>query len=162
MVLREGWDVQNVVAIVGLRPFTSNSKILPEQTLGRGLRRMFRDKPVQEKVSVIGTDAFMDFVESIKVEGVELEYQPMGDKGGAPMRPSMMDRDPSIRSSYVRKIGKPIVRARLASSQRRSADMETTNLPRGLLSPPQCCTTLRTVLIGSAWTSTAIPRTGTR
>jgi hypothetical protein len=36
MVLREGWDVQNVVAIVGLRPFTSSSKILPEQTLGRG------------------------------------------------------------------------------------------------------------------------------
>jgi type III restriction enzyme len=42
MVLREGWDVQNVVSIVGLRPYTSTSKILPEQTLGRGLRRMFR------------------------------------------------------------------------------------------------------------------------
>ena len=29
MVLREGWDVQNVVTIVGLRPFTATSKILP-------------------------------------------------------------------------------------------------------------------------------------
>jgi len=49
MVLREGWDVQNVVAIVGLRPFTSKARILPEQTLGRGLRRMFRGQPVQEE-----------------------------------------------------------------------------------------------------------------
>jgi type III restriction enzyme len=42
MVLKEGWDVQNVTAIVGLRPYSSEAKILPEQTLGRGLRRMFR------------------------------------------------------------------------------------------------------------------------
>lgn len=80
MVLREGWDVQNVVSIVGLRPYTSKARILPEQTLGRGLRRMFRGEDVHEKVSVIGTDAFMDFVESIKGEGVELEYQPMGER----------------------------------------------------------------------------------
>ncbi len=78
MVLREGWDVQNVVSIVGLRPFKAESKILPEQTLGRGLRRMFRGQPVSEKVSVIGTEAFIDFVETIKVEGVELEYAQMG------------------------------------------------------------------------------------
>jgi len=83
MVLREGWDVQNVVTIVGLRPYTSKARILPEQTLGRGLRRMFRGQPVPEKVSVVGTEAFIDFVESIKVEGVELEYQPMGDSSGA-------------------------------------------------------------------------------
>ena len=92
MVLREGWDVQNVVAIVGLRPYTSKARILPEQTLGRGLRRMFRGQPVQEKVSVIGTDAFMDFVESIKVEGVELEYQPMGETSG-PKSPIVVEVD---------------------------------------------------------------------
>ncbi len=78
MMLREGWDVQNVVSIVGLRPFKSKSEILPEQTLGRGLRRMFRGQPVAEKVSVIGTEAFIEFVEKIKVEGVELEYAAMG------------------------------------------------------------------------------------
>ena len=32
----------------------------------------------KESVSVIGTDAFMEFVESIKSEGVELERQAMG------------------------------------------------------------------------------------
>lgn len=80
MMLREGWDVQNVVSIVGLRPFKAKSEILPEQTLGRGLRRMFRDQPWQPepRVSVIGTEAFIEFVEKIKVEGVELEYAAMG------------------------------------------------------------------------------------
>ena len=41
MMLKEGWDVKNVTTIVGLRPYAADSKILPEQTLGRGLRRMF-------------------------------------------------------------------------------------------------------------------------
>src|SRR5262249_20008690 len=41
LMLREGWDVQNVTVIVGLRPYTSKANILPEQTIGRGLRRMF-------------------------------------------------------------------------------------------------------------------------
>lgn len=80
MVLREGWDVQNVTTIVGLRPYTSKARILPEQTLGRGLRRMFRGQGIAEKVSVVGTQAFIDFVESIKSEGVDLEYRPMGDR----------------------------------------------------------------------------------
>ena len=80
MMLREGWDVQNVTSIVGLRPFSSTARILPEQTLGRGLRRMFRDEDVQEKVSVIGSPAFIEFVESIKAEGVELDYAPMGER----------------------------------------------------------------------------------
>jgi hypothetical protein len=30
-------------------------------------------EPVQDKVSVVGTEAFMEFVESIKIKGVELE-----------------------------------------------------------------------------------------
>ena len=92
MVLREGWDVQNVTSIVGLRPYSTKSKILPEQTLGRGLRRMFRGQDVPEKVSVIGTQAFMEFVESIKVEGVELEYQPMG-AGTGPKSPMVVEVD---------------------------------------------------------------------
>ncbi|HEC64816.1 MAG TPA: type III restriction endonuclease subunit R, partial [bacterium] len=32
LVLREGWDVQNVTTIVGLRPYSAESNILPEQT----------------------------------------------------------------------------------------------------------------------------------
>jgi type III restriction enzyme len=80
MMLREGWDVQNVVTIVGLRAYAAKSGILPEQTLGRGLRRMFRGEDVVEKVSVVGTAAFMEFVESIRAEGVEFEYAEMGER----------------------------------------------------------------------------------
>jgi len=38
MMLKEGWDVRNVTTIVGLRAFSSESNILAEQTLGRGIR----------------------------------------------------------------------------------------------------------------------------
>ena len=77
LMLREGWDVKNVTTIVGLRPFGADSKILPEQTIGRGLRKMFSlDMP--EKLVVIGTPPFLEFVESLKTEGVEFQYSPMG------------------------------------------------------------------------------------
>lgn len=77
MVLKEGWDVRNVTTIVGLRAYGAPSNILPEQTLGRGLRKMYPSS-VEEYVSVVGTNAFMDFVEAIQVEGVVLERKPMG------------------------------------------------------------------------------------
>lgn len=95
MMLREGWDVQNVISMVGLRPYTAKSNILPEQTLGRGLRRMFRgDNSLTEYVSVVGTDAFLDFVESVKLEGVELERVAMGD-ASQPKKPLLIEVDSS-------------------------------------------------------------------
>ena len=129
MVLREGWDVQNVVSIVGLRPFTSSSKILPEQTLGRGLRRMFRGEPVQEKVSVIGTDAFMEFVESIKVEGVDLEYQPMGEKTG-PKSPLVVEVDRENKAKDLEKldIELPILAPRIYREYKNLNDLDVTAL----------------------------------
>ncbi|MBI4235395.1 DEAD/DEAH box helicase family protein [Candidatus Peregrinibacteria bacterium] len=92
LMLKEGWDVKNVTTIVGLRAYTAQSNILPEQTLGRGLRLMYRDPGLQEMVSVVGTDAFMDFVESIKNEGVELEHQSMGE-GSKPKAPLVVEVD---------------------------------------------------------------------
>jgi len=80
MMLREGWDVRNVMTIVGLRPYGSPAKILPEQTLGRGLRKMF-GMEIKEELVVVGTPAFIEFVESIKTEGVEFSYRPMGETG---------------------------------------------------------------------------------
>lgn len=78
LMLKEGWDVRNVTTIVGLRAYSAKSNILPEQTLGRGLRKMYPGG-VEEQVSVVGTNAFMDFVESIQAEGVVLERKPMGE-----------------------------------------------------------------------------------
>lgn len=88
LMLKEGWDVRNVTTIVGLRAYSSRSNILPEQTLGRGLRRMYFGTNVPETVSVLGTPAFMEFVESIQSEGVTFERVPMG--GGAKREDSLI------------------------------------------------------------------------
>jgi type III restriction enzyme len=88
LMLKEGWDVRNVTTIVGLRAYAAKSDILPEQTLGRGLRRMYFGTDTMETVSVMGTPAFMDFVESIQSEGVTFEHVPMG--GGATRRDSLI------------------------------------------------------------------------
>jgi type III restriction enzyme len=92
LMLKEGWDVRNVTTIVGLRAYAAQSNILPEQTLGRGLRRMYPGTDTTEYVSVVGTDAFMDFVESIQSEGVELERKPMGE-GTNPKTPIIIEID---------------------------------------------------------------------
>ncbi|MCF6331682.1 MAG: DEAD/DEAH box helicase family protein [Draconibacterium sp.] len=91
LMLREGWDVRNVTTVVGLRPFGADSKILPEQTIGRGLRKMF---PLvkEEKLVVVGTPAFLEFVESLKTEGVEFQYSPMG-KGSKGKTPIIVEVD---------------------------------------------------------------------
>ena len=80
LMLREGWDVQSVTVIVGLRPYTAKANILPEQTIGRGLRLMFRESTkigeeatYRERVDVIGNKAFIEFVEQLeKDEDFEL------------------------------------------------------------------------------------------
>ncbi|MGA2619184.1 MAG: DEAD/DEAH box helicase family protein [Thermoguttaceae bacterium] len=91
MVLKEGWDVKNVTTIVGLRAYSAASNILPEQTLGRGLRKMYPGD-VDEYVSVVGTNAFMEFVESIQAEGVVLERKAMGE-GTGPKTPLVVEID---------------------------------------------------------------------
>ena len=91
MMLKEGWDVKNVTTIVGLRAYSAKSNILPEQTLGRGLRKMYPGD-VEEYVSVVGTNAFMEFVESIQAEGVVLERKPMGE-GTQPKTPLVVEVD---------------------------------------------------------------------
>lgn len=76
LMLREGWDVQNVTVIVGLRPYTAKANILPEQTIGRGLRLMFggHASSYVERVDVIGNPAFLKFVEQLeKDEDITLD-----------------------------------------------------------------------------------------
>lgn len=83
LMLREGWDVQNVTVIVGLRPYTSKANILPEQTIGRGLRLMFgANSPYRERVDIIGNKAFIQFVEDLeRIEDVTLDtFVPGKDK----------------------------------------------------------------------------------
>lgn len=74
LMLREGWDVKNVTTIVPLRKYSADSKILAEQTLGRGLRRMTGPGTpggVVETVTVIDHPAFAElYREELEQEGV--------------------------------------------------------------------------------------------
>jgi type III restriction enzyme len=82
LMLREGWDVNNVTVVVGLRPFSAKSNILPEQAIGRGLRLMFRGRSgnaYTERVDIIGNKAFLDFVDDLeKLEGIKLDTFDLG------------------------------------------------------------------------------------
>ena len=76
LMLREGWDVRNVCVIVPLRPYSAASGILPEQTLGRGLRRMFplSSGDEREELLVVDHESFADFWrEEIEGEDIPLE-----------------------------------------------------------------------------------------
>lgn len=71
LMLREGWDVRNVSVVLGLRPFTAQARILPEQAVGRGLRLMQGVSPDRtQTLEVVGTRAFEDFVRELETEGV--------------------------------------------------------------------------------------------
>lgn len=79
LMLREGWDVRNVKVIAPLRPLTAEAKILPEQTLGRGLRRMFPGQfGFGDELIVIEHPAFHNLIEEALAEqGVEVEFVPI-------------------------------------------------------------------------------------
>src|SRR5713226_3700197 len=79
LMLREGWDVQNVTVVVGLRPYTASANILPEQAIGRGLRLMFRGQSYTERVDIIGNKKLLEFVDDLeKLEELQLETFEIG------------------------------------------------------------------------------------
>ncbi|MDP4272243.1 MAG: DEAD/DEAH box helicase family protein, partial [Bacteroidota bacterium] len=126
LMLKEGWDVRNVTTIVGLRAYNSPARILPEQTLGRGLRRMFFGREdVDEYVSVVGTPAFMEFVEAIKNEGVELEYWEMSQRSKA-ITPQVIEVDHSNPNKDIEKldIEVPILSPRVYREYKNLADLD--------------------------------------
>jgi type III restriction enzyme len=128
MVLKEGWDVRNVTTIVGLRPYKAPSNILPEQTLGRGLRKMYPGG-LEEYVSVVGTNAFMDFVESIQAEGVVLERKPMGE-GTQPLSPLVVeiDKENVKKDIEALDIEIPVLTPRVYREYRNLADLDISGL----------------------------------
>jgi len=77
LMLNEGWDVRNVNVIVGLRSYTSKRKVLPEQVIGRGLRKMFpeEDANVEKSINVlevIGPPGLIDILEELEAqEGIK-------------------------------------------------------------------------------------------
>lgn len=127
LMLKEGWDVRNVTTIVGLRAYSAKSNILPEQTLGRGLRKMYPGG-VEEYLSVVGTDAFMEFVESIQAEGVELERKPMG-AGTKPKTPIVIeiDKDDPNKDLDALDIEIPVLTPRIYREYKNLADLDASS-----------------------------------
>ena len=82
LMLREGWDVRNVTTIIPLRPYSAAANILPEQTLGRGLRRMTPPGQAIETVTVVEHPAFVRLYkdelaqEGVSVTEVGIEHVP--------------------------------------------------------------------------------------
>ena len=89
LMLREGFDVNNICVIVPLR--TTGAKILLEQTVGRGLRLMWRENEFEDQkrenrdliktgrephslidvLSIVEHPAFAEFYEQLRKEGYE-------------------------------------------------------------------------------------------
>lgn len=75
LMLREGWDVKNVTTIVPLRALSAENQILPEQALGRGLRRMTvpGSAGAAETVTVIEHPSFVKmYQEQLGQEGLSI------------------------------------------------------------------------------------------
>jgi|GEM_PF-29420 len=72
MMLREGWDVRSVSVVLGLRPFTAQAEILPEQVIGRGLRLMTGIGPDRtQTLEVLGTRNLLNVLRNqLEAEGV--------------------------------------------------------------------------------------------
>jgi type III restriction enzyme len=133
LMLREGWDVRNVVVIVPLRPYTAKAQILPEQTLGRGLRRMsLPASGVDEQVIVIEHEAFKPFWRNeLEEEGLEVEWVPV-DSVGPKFKPIYVDN-----SKLEYDIEVPILSPALTTSTSGLEAFGLNDIRPGQVSPPQ-------------------------
>ncbi len=130
LVLREGWDVRNVTTVVGLRAYVARSNILPEQTLGRGLRLMYPEQnDTGEKVSIIGSPAFVDFVKEIEKEGVKLDREAMGGRS-KPKAPTVIaiDRDNEKKNIDNLEITVPILSRRFFTDFSKLEQLKVENI----------------------------------
>ena len=132
LMLREGWDVRNVVVIVPLRPYTAKANILPEQTLGRGLRLMQAPGTGwDEHVIVIDHEAFRDFWDKeLKEEGLEIERRRVE---ALPKPPETILVD-QAKLQFDLEI--PQLSPALTRSAARLSDLTLESLPKRLLPAP--------------------------
>jgi len=121
LMLREGWDVRNVSVVLGLRPFSSKAKILPEQAIGRGLRLMHGIGPDQtQTLEVMGTPAFEQFVRELEIEGVGIKTVNEGPKPSVKIEP--------VDEKMAFDINIPLTMPRLTHNYRRISDLNPSML----------------------------------
>ena len=75
-MLGEGWDVNNLYTIVSLR--TADSKILVEQSIGRGLRlpygELTKDDAI-DRLHVVAHDKFADIIKAARDQSFEFQQE---------------------------------------------------------------------------------------
>jgi type III restriction enzyme len=97
-MLKEGWDVTNLYTIVPLR--AANSKVLVEQSVGRGLRLPYGQRtgaPAVDRLAIVAHDHFQEIVEEARRGGfVFSELKLPTPKGNSGLRtvvvPSRLNR----------------------------------------------------------------------
>ena len=78
LMLNEGWDVRSVTTILGLRSYASQREILPEQVIGRGLRKLFPHQGVDLKkwiniLEVVGPPNLLKILDALQnLEGIRI------------------------------------------------------------------------------------------
>ncbi len=129
LMLREGWDVKSVNVIVGLRPYTSKADILPEQTLGRGLRLLFGpESGYSETVDIFGSSGFITAIDQkLQQEGVKVEHvkeKDLQDITNIFVDPNKKRLDIEI----------PLITQKYTRTSRPLNDLKIENLPKKLFS----------------------------
>ncbi len=75
-MLKEGWDVTNLYTIVPLR--AANSKILIEQSIGRGLRLPYGKRTgisIVDRLNIVAHDKFQEIIEEAKRPESQIQLQ---------------------------------------------------------------------------------------
>ena len=122
MMLREGWDVRNVTVVLGLRPYTAKSQILPEQVIGRGLRLMTGIGPDRRQtLEVLGTRNLL------KVLRDELEQEGVGvaEVKEGPPRPITIE---PLQDKIEYDIAIPIMKPHLERDLRKLEELDPSTL----------------------------------
>ncbi|MEX1245274.1 MAG: DEAD/DEAH box helicase family protein [Thermoanaerobaculia bacterium] len=122
MMLREGWDVQNVTVVLGLRPFTAKAEILPEQVVGRGLRLMTGVSPDRtQTLEVLGTRNLLNLLrDQLEAEGVGV-----GSTKADPPLPVVIE---PVQERMRYDIAIPITKPRLFHDIRKLSDLKVEDL----------------------------------
>ena len=122
MMLREGWDVRNVTVVLGLRPFTAQAEILPEQVIGRGLRLINEVSPDRtQTLEVLGTRNLLQVLHG------QLESEGVGVISTSKDPPPPVTIE-AIRERTAFDIAIPLTKPSLTHDVRKLAEMETARL----------------------------------
>jgi type III restriction enzyme len=118
MMLREGWDVKNVTVVLGLRPFTAQAEILPEQVIGRGLRLMLNVSPDRtQTLEVLGTRNLLNVLRT------QLEAEGVGVKTTKADPPKPIIIEP-VQERLAYDIAIPITKPRLVHDIRKLSELD--------------------------------------